>query len=186
MSTFYEGEPVQKLEQQLTQPDFETAFLSYEHSISPLHRPAVRAGICVTAAVLFGSMIPWYAARFATVWFPLCGILLTLALAVYFCREQPKAVRRWAGNLFRSNRMLSLPCSVAVYRDSVAVKNEYETLTLYWTDYGACLEIGQYVILSGGLSRNFLILKKQGLTGEQQAALSAHFRNTFAARYRRR
>lgn len=185
MAGFYEEEPVQVLEQQLSAEDFEDAFLLYDYSASPIRSPQVRAGLCVCGALLAGSLIPWYAARFATVYVPVACIVLFLALALFFIREQPRQHRHQARRLYQSSRLFGVPSVVSVYRDRLMLKNEYEALTEFWTDYAGCVENSAYYVLGGGISRQLLVLKKSDLEQRQEEALTLHFVNAFAGRYRR-
>lgn len=185
MVGFYEEEPVQVLEQQLTAEDFEHAVLLYDYSASPIRSPQVRAGLCACMALLVGSLIPWYAARFATVYVPIAGILLFLALALFFVRELPRQHRQRARQLYQSSRLFGVPSTVSVYRDRLMLENEYETLTEFWTDYAGCVENSAYYVLGGGISRQLLILKKSELEQRQIEELTIHFESAFAGRYRR-
>lgn len=184
MKLFEKGEPVESFGQRLEPAEFARAWLLNEQTLSPLHRPQVKAGLCLTAAALLASMLPWYAARYATILVPVCGVVLALTLTFYFYREQPKILRKWAENVFHSNRLLALPATVGVYRDGLTVESERETLSAYWTDFNRCLETPEFFILSGAPDRAVLVLKKRELDTPRRAALSAFFADTFAGRYR--
>lgn len=183
MPTFYEGGPVEILEFELTQKDYESAYLLQEKYQSPLNRPAVKTGLCITAAAVIISVFPYYLSKFSTVWAPVCGILIFLLLAVFFGYTQPKMTREWAAQVFQSNRLLPLKSTVLIYRDSVVYENEYEKFTEYWTDFSKCLEGDEYFVLTGGFHRPLLILEKNRMNEGQQQALSQHFANAFASRY---
>lgn len=185
LAGFYEEEPVQVLEQQLNAEEYATARLVYDYSALPIRNPRVRAGLCACAALLAGSLIPWYATRFATVYVPVACVLLFLALALFFVREQPRQHRQQATALFQSSRLFPLPSVLSVYRDRLQLKNEHEALTEFWTDYAGCVENSAFYILGGGISRQLVVIKKNGLLPGQEAALTQHFANAFAGRYRR-
>lgn len=184
MKVFQKGEPVERFGQKLESAEFTRAWLQNEQSLSPLHHPQVRAGLCLTAAALLASMLPWYAARYATILVPVCGVVLMLTLTFYFFREQPKILKKWAENVFQSNRLLSLAAQIAVYRDGLTAESERETLAAYWTDFARCLETPEFFILSGAPDRALLVLKKRELDAPRRAALSAFFADTFAGKYR--
>ncbi|HEX3039630.1 MAG TPA: YcxB family protein [Caproiciproducens sp.] len=183
MPTFYEGSPIAIIEQTVSESEWGGAFYTAQSMLFPIRRREVKAGICVTAAVLIGSVIPVYRFRFSTVVGPVCGILFALALAAAFYFVQPNEIRRWGQTLYRSNALLSLPEKIMVYRDSVVIENQHEKILEYWTDFAKCIETKDAFVITGGLERNLLTIRKSGLPKEQVAALSAHFANTFAARY---
>lgn len=185
MPTFYEGKPVEAIEQTVSAADYASAYYSVQSSLSLMHKREVKAGICVTLAVITGTVIPVYYARFLTFWGPFCGIFIFLALAAIFFFVQPNDIKSWAEELYRSNPLLSLPQKVTVYRDSLVVENEYEQFTEYWTDFSGCIETRDAFVLNGGRERNLLVLKKSGLSEEQKNRLSAHFSDTFASHYRK-
>ena len=185
MPTFYEGRPIEILETELTRKDYESAYLLQEKYQSPFHRPAVKSGMCATAAVLIISALPYYLSRFSTIWAPVCGILIFVLLAVFFGNIQPRFIREWASQIFESNRLLSLKTTALIYRDSIICENEYEKFTEYWTDFSRCLEGDEYFVLSGGFHRQLLILDKKNMNEGQRQALSQHFANAFASRYHR-
>ena len=58
MPTFYEGSPIEAVEQTVSAADYASAYYWVQSSFSLLHRREVRAGICLTLAVIVGSMIP--------------------------------------------------------------------------------------------------------------------------------
>lgn len=183
MATFYEGGPIEVIEQTLTAEEYARGYRAAGEFSSPLRRRGVQAGLCLSAAVLIGSVIPLYRARFSTFFLPVCGILLCVLFAALFYFYRPREIERGAQELFRSNALLSLPQKIGVYRDSVVVESEREHILEYWTDFAGCLENGEFFVLSGGRERNLLILKKQGLSAEQRRRLTEHFSATFALRY---
>lgn len=184
MPTFYEGEPLLILEQQLDGSDYRRAYLLNEHNLSAFRRPAVKGGFCLTAAAVIASAIPWYAYNYGAPWVPVSAIVLMLVLSVFFFREQPLIIGNWADKVFRSNSMLSQPTKVIIYRDSIVCENDYEKDREYWTDFSHCFESRDYFILSGGIARELLVLKKELLSDMEKQQLSVHFVNTFAAKYR--
>ncbi len=183
MPTFYEGSPIAEIEQTVSADEWAGAYYTAQSTLFPIRRREVKAGICVTAAVLLGSIIPVYRFRFSTVVGPVCGILFALALAAAFYFFQPNEIRRWGRTLYRANALLSIPEKITVYRDSVIIENEHEKILEYWTDFAKCVETKDAFVIAGGLERNLLTIQKRGLPKEQTDALSVHFANTFATRY---
>ncbi len=183
MPTFYEGEPIETIEQTVAAGEWASAYEAARSAVSPMHRKEVKSAICLTAGVLLGSLLPLYRSRFLTVWVPVCGIFIFLCLAVWFFFFQPKEIRRWARELYGSNALLALPQKITVFRDSVVIENEREKILEYWTDFFRCIETEKAFILSGGMERNLLVISKNGLAPEQVDRLSAHFSHTFASRY---
>lgn len=184
MAELSRGEPVAVLEQQLTAREYAQASLQCENVLFPLQRTGVSTGACLCAALLVASMIPWYSLRFATVFLPAAGILFFLALALYFWREQPRRRLQKALARFGSSQLLGLPGRVIVFRDGVRLENSNETWGEFWTDFSGCVELPEYVVLWGGISRPLLILKKNALPQEQMQRLCAHLKNEFAGRSR--
>ena len=150
-----------------------------------MHRKEVKAGICVTAALLIGSIIPAYHARFSTVWAPSCGIFVAVAVGLMFYFVQPNEIKQWAAELYRFNALLALPEKITIFRDSVVVENECEQFLEYWTDFTKCIETKDAFVMTGGPERNLLSIQKSGLTQEQKDKLSVHFADTFASRYQK-
>lgn len=184
MAELSRGEPIAVLEQQLTAEEYAQAALQCENVLFPLHRTSVSAGACLCAAVLVASLIPWYSLQFATVFLPVSGIVFFLVLALYFWREQPRRRRRNALVRFGSSRLLGLPGRVTVFRDGMQLENSNETWGEFWTDFSGCVQLPDYIVLWGGISRPLLILKKNALPQEQMQLLCTHLKNEFADRCR--
>lgn len=185
MPTFYEGNPVDILQQDISAEDYAAAYYTAQESFSLLHKKEVKAGLCLTAAIVIGSFIPIYRTRFSSYWIPAYGIVLAVLLAVLFYFIQPNDIRKWAADVYRSNALLALTEKISIYRDSVIIENEHEQLMEYWTDFSKCVESKSAFIVIGGLERNLLIIKKQGLTEQQINKISAHFGDAFASRYQK-
>ncbi|WP_085831824.1 hypothetical protein [Clostridium merdae] len=176
--------PILSFEQQLSAEDYAQSTLMYENTLYPFRRFWVRAGLCICAAVLAASTIPWYLSRFATGFVPACAVVFFLALALFFWREQPRRRLHSAVLQFCNSRILRLPSKITVYKSGIELENEVETLSEYWTDFSGCVEGQHFYVLWGGMSRPLLILKKGSLSPEEEKSLSAHLRNTFAGRCR--
>lgn len=183
MPTFYEGSPIAEIDQTVSADEWARAYYIAQSMLFPTRRKEVKAGICVTAALLIGSIIPVYRFRFSTIVGPVCGILFALILAAAFYFVQPNEILRWGRTLYRSNALLAVPEKITVYRDSVVIENEYEKILEYWTDFAKCIETKDAFVITGGLERSLLTICKRGLKPEQVAALSSHFADTFATRY---
>ncbi|MBW7572921.1 YcxB family protein [Caproiciproducens faecalis] len=183
MPTFYEGGPVHTVEQTVGSEDYAEAYYTAQSAVSPMHRKWVRAGICLSAAIVIASFIPFYRARFFTCWGPACGIVLALALGFLFFFIQPNDIRKWAAELYRSNRLLELPQKIEIYRDSVVIETSCEKILEYWTDFSKCIETPAAFVVTGGRERDLLLIKKQGLSNEQIKKISEHLAGAFASRY---
>jgi hypothetical protein len=183
MPTFYEGEPVEVLEQTVSAADFASAYYAAHSTASLVNRKEVRAGFCVTLAILCGSIIPLYSTRFSTFFGPVCGILAFLGLAAVFFFAQPADIKNWAEKVYASNRLLALPQKIGIYRDSIVAESERERFTEYWTDFSRCIETREAFVLAGGQERHLMIIKKDGLDAQREARLSSRFADAFASRY---
>lgn len=183
--TFYEGKPIEAVEQTVNAADYASAYYVVQSSLSLMHKREVKAGICLSLAVITGSIIPIYHAKFFTFWGPFCGIFVLLGLAAVFFFVQPNDIKNWAKELYRSNALLALPEKIIVYRDSIVADNGRERFTEYWTDFYGCIETKDAFIMNGGMERNLLIIKKEGLSTEQKNKLSTHFADTFASRFQK-
>ena len=185
MPTFYEGNPVEILEQDISADEYAAAYYTVQESISPMHKKEVKVCVCLSGAAVIGSLIPLYRTRFATFWVPVCGIILAFLLSILFYFVQPNDIKKWAAELYRSNALLALPEKISIYRDSVIIENAHEQLMEYWTDFAKCVESKSAFVAIGGQERNLLIIKKAGLTEEQRNKISAHFADAFASRYQK-
>ena len=185
MPTFYEGKPIEVIEQAVSADEWASAYYTAQASISLMHRREVKAGICITAALLVGSIIPVYHSKFSTAWAPACVIVILLALSLVFYFIQPNEIKRWAAELYRTNALLALPEKITILRDSVTIENEHEQFLEYWTDFSKCIETKNAYVITGGRERNLLTVQKRGLTEEQKNKISAHFADAFASRYQK-
>lgn len=185
MPTFYEGEPIEVAEQTVSADDYASAYYAAQSTFSLLNRREVRAGICLTLAIVCASVIPVYRARFSTFIGPLCGIIALLGLATVFFFAQPNDIKNWARRLYKANSLLALPQKISVYRDSIVAESDRERLTEYWTDFSRCVETAEAFVLVDGRERYLLILKKEGLGAQRSEKLSVHFADAFASRYQK-
>ena len=185
MPTFYEGEPVAELNYKLTREDYEQAFLLADRWISPMHRRGVKAGISLCISALAASFIPAYLSWYETALVPISIIAAGIVCACFFLFVQPGLTKSYAGQMFSTNPLLGVENHIKIYRDSLQVKNQYETYGEYWTDFSRCVEDDSFFVLTGGVCRNLFIVPKKGLDEATKKTLSRHFENTFVAKYRR-
>ena len=183
MPTFYEGEPLAVFSFTISEQDYEEAYYLQQNFRSAMHRKETKVAICLTAALLFAALIPYFYRKFGSFWIPAIGIILSIWIGIFFLILQPKAFRRMGSEIYQSNRLLQLVNTVSVYRDSLIYENENEKFSQYWTDFEQCLETEIMFFFVGG-ERNLLILKKDGLSLEDQKRLSEHFQSIFVSKYR--
>lgn len=176
--------PILSFEQQLSAEDYAQSALMYDNTLFPFRRIWVRAGLCICAATLTASTIPWYLSQFATAFVPAFAVVFFLALALFFWRELPRRRLHNAVLRFCNSRILRLPGKITIYKSGIVLENEVETLSEYWTDFSGCVVGQEYYVLWGGMSRPLLIIKKSPLSPEEEKILSAHLRNTYAGRCR--
>ena len=185
MPGFYEGKPAAVVRQKMTGALYTQASLTARRQMFPLTRPGVRAGICVTLALLCLSGTPWYAARYGGVWAPVALEVLLLLLAAFFLFVQPKNEQAQLEKKFSSNPLLALETTASVYRDSVVLENECEKILEYWTEFQRCFETPRYFVAAGGRERYLWVLDKDALSQEECARVSQLLADAFAAKYHR-
>lgn len=185
MPTFYEGKPIAVVEQSLSAADYASAYYAAQSTISRLRKKEVSAGICVTLAVASGALIPLFYRIPGVLGGLIAACVAFLGFAALLFFVQPNDIRSWAGELYRSNRLLALPQTVSIYRDSIIAKNERETFQEYWTDFSRCVETKDAFVLVGGRERWLLAVKKDGMDRTVKETLSAHFHDAFAWRYQK-
>ncbi|NLJ31036.1 MAG: hypothetical protein GX424_05470 [Clostridiales bacterium] len=185
MPTFYEGKPIATVEQSLREPDYAAAYYAAQSTVSLLRRKEVLSGICLTVAVVGGSLIPLFYRTPGLLGGLIAVCALGLGSALLFFFVQPHDIRSWAGEIYRSNALLALPQTITVYRDSIVAKSEKETFQEYWTDFARCVETRDAFVLVGGRERWILTVQKEGLEKSERETLSAHFQDAFARRYQK-
>lgn len=181
----YDGKtPVAQVSQTLTAEEYARGALLVSRQASPLARPGVRAGVCVMAGAIAACTAPASLREYGSMWLPLLFILLFLALACWFWFFQPERELEGMRREFRQSPVLGLASQLQLYRDYFILRDEYEEITEYWTDFSECFEDGEFFAVSGGTERPLLLVKKEGLSPEEKEALQVHFQNAFAVRYR--
>lgn len=185
MPGFYEGKPAAVVRQTLTGTLYTQASLTARRQMFPLTRPGVRAGICVTLALLCLSGTPWYAVQFGGVWAPVAMEVMLLLLAAFLLFVQPKNEQAQLEQAFSSNPLLALETTVSVYRDSVVLESGREKILEYWTEFQRCFETPRYFVAAGGRERYLWVLDKTALSTEECAQVSQMLADAFAAKYRK-
>lgn len=183
MPTFYEGEPIATVYQTLKEEAYAKASVFAESYRSVWNRRGVRAAAALTVSALAFSCIPAYRYQYATAWIPIVTGCLAILLAVWFFFVQPENKRKRAVSYFHKNPFWKEPCKISLYRDSVCCDTQYEKICAYWSDYHACYENPEFLVVTGGWDRYLLIIEKKNIPPEQREAVSAHLREQFARRY---
>ena len=183
MPTFYEGEPIAVARQTLTAEQYARAVLFAQNHSSVWNRRGVRAAAALTAAALAFSCIPAYRYQYDTAWIPIVLGCFAVFLAAWFFFVQPENRKKRAMEFFEKNRFWKEPCKITLYRDSVSCDTQYEKIRGYWSDYSACCESEELLVVVGGWDRFLLIVAKEQIPPEQREAVSAHMRGQFAQRH---
>ncbi|MCI1954780.1 MAG: hypothetical protein LKJ21_00175 [Oscillospiraceae bacterium] len=169
--------------QTLTEEDFSAAAAAVRYFAAPMRRRSVRAAACLTVAALAASTVPASLNFFGTAWVSAAVTAVAFAAAVAVWFWQPVRETRQAALWFRSCPLMALPSTVTVFRDRAVVESKCERITEYWTDLSVCVETDGLIAAAAGKERGLLIVKKQGLSEEEAARLSARFRGAFERRY---
>ena len=87
---------------------FADAYFIAHSTISPIYLPIVKAGICVSLAVLSASVLPLYHTFFSGIVVPVIAISFFLLLALFFMVVWPGIIKGRGAKIFDSNQMMSL------------------------------------------------------------------------------
>lgn len=185
MPTFYEGKPIETVEQTINAADYASAYYAAQSTVSLLHKKEVKTGICLTLAVISGCMIPLFHTVQPAVWGLIAASVALIGIAAVFFFAQPKDIRNWAEQLYRSNSLLAFAQKITIYRDSIQAESAHEQFLEYWTDFSRCVETRDAFVLVDGRERYLLAIKKEGLSRERVEAISAHLAGAFASRYQK-
>ncbi len=185
MHGYYEGEAAVTAEFTLGPEDYAKARLLAERQMKPVTRPWVRAGMLLTASLLFLAILPYYSVRYGSVWAPIFLFLLFLASALWAGLRLPKLEEAGLARAYATDRLLLLKTTVSLYRDTFTAENEYQTFEENWVDYVRCFESREYIVAVGGKNLPFLVMKKEQMTGEQREKASRCVENYFAGRYKK-
>ena len=107
---------------------FADAYFIAHSTISPIYLPIVKAGICVSLAVLSASVLPLYHTFFSGIVVPVIAISFFLLLALFFMVVWPGIIKGRGAKIFDSNQMMSLPFSVAFFKSCFEIQNEKEMI----------------------------------------------------------
>lgn len=152
---------------------FADAYFIAHSTISPIYLPIVKAGICVSLAVLSASVLPLYHTFFSGIVVPVISISFFLLLALFFMVVWPGIIKGRGAKIFDSNQMMSLPFSVAFFKSCFEIQNEKEMIREYWTEVDRSLETKSMFIILGGQQRPLVLIEKKNLSDEQQNKLSS-------------
>ena len=103
---------------------FADAYFIAHSTISPIYLPIVKAGICVSLAVLSASVLPLYHTFFSGIVVPVIAISFFLLLALFFMVVWPGIIKGRGAKIFDSNQMMSLPFSVAFFKSFFEVLSQ--------------------------------------------------------------
>ena len=82
---------------------FADAYFIAHSTISPIYLPIVKAGICVSLAVLSASVLPLYRTFFSGVVVPVIAISFFILLALFFMVVWPGIIKGRGAKIFDSN-----------------------------------------------------------------------------------
>ena len=138
---------------------FADAYFIAHSTISPIYLPIVKAGICVSLAVLSASVLPLYHTFFSGIVVPVIAISFFLLLALFW----PGIIKGRGAKIFDSNQMMSLPFSVAFFKSFFEIQNEKEIIREYWTEVDRSLETKSMFIILGGQQRPLVLIEKKNI-----------------------
>lgn len=185
MPSIYDETPIVVIENEVNKEEYVSASLLREQQWGSLRLKELKAGILTILGVIFLVQLPRIPLGSAGMWILVCLALFCFVLALFYLILMPKNIAAKAEEIHASNRLAALPHVTEIYRDRVIEQNDKEQLSGYWTDYKGCVESDTLFVLSGGFTRDLLILPKRNLTPEQNLQLREHLLATYAARYRR-
>lgn len=164
---------------------YANAYLLAHSTISPIYLPVVRAGICLSLAILAASALPFYLTFFSGFMIPVIGIGIFLLLAIYFMFVWPILVRGRGAKIFESNQLMALPFSIAFFKSFFEISNEKETIREYWTEVDRSLETKDLFVILGGEHRPLVLINKKQLSNEQQSKLSSFLEKVLVYKHKK-
>lgn len=185
MPTFYEGDAIAEFENPVSEEEYALAWRLFQEKQGSLRQKELFSLLFALAAVASLLYLPTYSAKYATFWIPILIVALCLLGIVWQQVLLPGRVKRRGMETYRSNRLLSLPARVRLYRDSYQERNQYERIEGHWTDMSGCVEGNTLFVVTGGWDRSLLVIPKKNLSEEQVRRVSDHFQNTFVKKYSR-
>lgn len=183
---FNDSDPYLKLENLLVKRNvYANAYFIARSTVSPICLPFVRAGICISLAILIASALPLYYTFFLSFVIPMIIISFFVLLAVFFMFILPCIVRGQGAKIFDSNQLMGLPFTVSFFKSFFEISNERETIREYWTEVDRSLETKDFVMILGGEKRPLLLIDKQRLTVGQQNNLSSYLEKALVYKYKK-
>ncbi len=152
---------------------FSNAYLIARSTVSPIHLPIIKAGICLSLAILSASVLPLYITFFSGFVMPVIAVSFFVLLSLFFAIVWPGIIKGRGAKIFDSNQMLSLPFSASFFKSFFEIENEKETIREYWTEIDRSLETKNMFIILGGRQRPLVLIEKKHLSDEQQNTLSS-------------
>ena len=152
---------------------FSNAYLIARSTVAPIHLPIIKAGICLSLAILSASVLPLYITFFSGFVMPVIAVSFFVLLSLFFAIVWPGIIKGRGAKIFDSNQMLSLPFSASFFKSFFEIENEKETIREYWTEIDRSLETKNMFIILGGRQRPLVLIEKKHLSDEQQNTLSS-------------
>lgn len=173
--------------------DLARARLLVERQTKPITRPWVRAGMLLTASLLFLAILPCSIAVYGSgefsmhqgVWLPLLMFLLFFAAGIWAGARLPKLEEEGWKRRYATDALRLESARIVLYRDSFTVETPFQRFTENWVDFDRCYESRDFFVASGGKNYRMLVLPKAQLSPEQQEQAAACLQNYFAYRYRK-
>ncbi len=169
----------------ITRSLYANAYFIARSTASPINLPFVRAGICMSLAILTASVLPLYLTLFSSFIIPMVGICFFILLTIFFMFILPCVVKGQGAKIFDSNKLIELPFTISLFKSFFEISNEKETIRQYWTEVDRSLETSDMFVILGGKQRPLLLIEKQQLTNEQQNSLSSFLQKMLAYKHKK-
>ena len=164
---------------------YANAYFIAHSTISPIYLPIVRAGICLSLAILAASALPFYITFFSGFVAPVVAICFFVLLAVFFIFIWPGIVKGRGANIFESNQLMALPFSISFFKSFFEITNEKETIREYWTEVDRSLETKNLFIILGGEQRPLVLINKKELSDQQQSKISSFLEKVLVFKHKK-
>ena len=165
--------------------DYGNAFLLAKSTISPMSLPIVRGGICLSFALLAGSVIPLYHMFVSDLLLPIFAICFFVILAFIFVFAVPNVNKKSGVTQFHTNQFYALLFSLRFFKEYFLLINEYESIRVFWSEIDRSMENEEYFILLGSLEREMIVVSKKELQESQVEALSELLEERIGFRHKR-
>ncbi len=172
-------------ENQVEEGAFRQAWILWEKTSGSLRHRRVKVLVSFLLIALLILFMPWYTARYATAFVPVCAVALLVGYLIFQLILKVRMVEDEADRIFGSNRLLGQPEEVVITRDGYKINSAFETLEGYWAEAAQCLEAEDFFAITGGMERPLFILCKKNIPGDKQEEFSGKLKSIFAARYQR-